>query len=749
MLNHSGKQKNQIIRLIGIFVIFCLAEGICAETKLIPRKILALYKGSENRTEEINETYQMAQLVLNNLGLVVVYCDAETKLPDIEKLSQYRGVLTWFVSDQMKNVHRYRVWLEQIINEVNLPVVILGHMGAYREYSSEIKASDIKAVTKLFASLGLKSALKSWASQNIKIEFQDTSIYDYETQISAKDLSYIYDIESINPENKVLFKLTDQKISNDAAILTRNGAYIQDGVIYKQDEKSGRIQWYLNPFKIFYETFACETLPMIDINTLGGKRTAFIHIDGDGFSTITKINHWHQCAEIFQQRIIKKYPLPYSVSIIAAEIDSAYMGDENTIKTAREIFTQPNVEPASHGFAHPFDWRTGQLELDSIPNFTFDPKIEINESIQYINDNLLQPGKFVNLFFWTGMCNQTDEHLKLVADLGIMQINGGAGKIDLNKPSISAFVPPYSQVKDQFRINARISNEYEFTNHWQGPHDGFKEVIVSLKFTDEMPLIPANIYFHLYSLEFNESFKALQNVIKFVRHQDWSCIYTSQYVRLVQDFLDAEILKLNSDEYYIQSSGYVRSIKFPQESRYIDLIKSENVLGYSHNKDYLIAHLDQNSTHRIVLSETKSQRPYLVTFNRMVDSFTTGSDTSMIKIDGYGNFRTKLKNFLPNSMYKIQAIGNLNAEEYKMINLKTNETKEKHHYTTLIVQSDDSGSLELETFIENRTIVLISPSDTFNYVLSKTKILLLGMVLVGFVSSQFILIRKRKGKTQF
>ncbi len=749
MLNCFGKLHKSKFRLANICLVLCLAQSLYGQTKPISRTILALYKGSENRTEEVNEIYQMAQLVLNNLGLIVEYADAETELPDLKKSSQYRGILTWFVSGQMRNAANYRIWLNQIISELKKPVVILGHLGAYREYSLEMTNSDFKSVNKILSSFGLKSTLNSWQSENIRIIFKDDSIYDYETPILPEDLNYMQNTTSVDANNRVLLRLNDGNLFNDAAVVTPNGALIQDNIIYKQDISSGRVQWYFNPFKLFYQVFGCKSMPIIDINTLGGKRISFIHIDGDGFSTISKIDHWHLCAQIFQERIINKYPLPYSVSIIAAEVDSTYMGNEETINTARELFRMPNVEPASHGFAHPFNWRTGELELDSIPNFKFDPKIEINESIRYIQNNLLEPGELVELFFWTGMCNPTAGHLKIAKDSGLLQINGGVGRIDPNKPSITGFAPPYSQLKDQIRINARISNEFEFTNLWQGPYNGFIDVLKSIKFTDNMPVIPANIYFHLYSLEFQQSYEALREVIKYAAHQDWNFLYASQYIKLVQDFLQAEILQLNSNEFYIKSNGFVRTIRFPNESRKVDLISSENILGYTYLNNYLVVHLNHSTNHRIVLTEKTPEIVHFVTFNRIIDSYSTSSDTLMIKADGYGKFKTKLRMFHPNSIFKIQTITELNKEEYNNINYKTIKKIKRKIFSTSIVQSENNGSLEFETFIKNRTILLISSSNKLDYIVSKTKILFLGVVLVGFICFQSIWIRKRKSSQKF
>ena len=748
-----GKHNRLLIGTSSVIFSLCFVtqllgrQGQVASAQLIPRKILALYKGSENRTEEVNEIYQLAQLPLNNLGLVVEYADAEQELPTPEEMSEYRGILTWFISDQMKNVRRYRHWLNRILTAGRLPVVMMGHMGAYREYGRKISNLDVLEVKSIFNLMGLTSNLRTWKAENVHIDFKNSAFYDFELNLSSDKVDYFYDIRSKRQNNRVLLRLSQNGVRNDAAILTPNGGYIQNGVIYRLDEESGRMQWYVNPFLFFRTVFACDNFPIVDINTLGGKRTAFVHIDGDGFSTISKIDRWHLCAQLMQKRVFEKYRLPFSVSVIVAEVDSAYLGNEETVQTARRLFRLPNVEPASHGFAHPFDWRTGKVELDSIPGYQFDAKREIVESMHYIQQQLLPPGKSVNVFFWTGMCNPTAEQIQIVEDHGWYQINGGAGKLDPMYPSISAFAPPYAQVKNQFRINARISNEYEFSDRWLKHYDGFVQVVKSLYFTGQRnPLTPANIYFHFYSMEWPQSWAALRKVLQFAEHQDWTFLYVSQYIRMVNDFLHAEIFLLDEDKYVVRSNGFVRTIRFLTESRGINLAESKNVLGFAHQGRDLLVHLNANQEHLIVLGRTLHKIPYLSGFNRMIDSVSVMNDTLQLTVQGFGNFKAVLRNMLPDQAYLVKSLTEFEPERQHNAKrcpvISSQFGKENLFY----VHSQADGTLKLKAFIEGRTVLIITPATTFQYVLAKFRPWILGLILLGFVGVHLRWVRTRGRK---
>ena len=45
--------------------------------------------------------------------------------------------------------------------------------------------------------------------------------------------------------------------------------------------------------------------------------------------------------------------------------------------------------------------------------------------MRYLERELLAPGKRVQMFLWSGLCNPTGDHLRLVESLGIGNLNGG------------------------------------------------------------------------------------------------------------------------------------------------------------------------------------------------------------------------------------------------------------------------------------------------------------------------------------
>ena len=685
----------------------------------VARKLLALYKSSEGRTEEVNEIANFMQLVLNNLGLVVEYRDAESALPDPHAMQAYRGVVTYFVSGSMRGARRYRRWLSQVVQQ-DIKVVIFNNFGAYNEINRQPTARDIRETRSLFKQLGVKIPFRFVTESGIQIYFKEPHFFDFERQLSH--VPVISDMQSISEQNRVLLKLKINDLENDALILGPWGALVQPDVDYWLDEESGRAQWYLNPFLFFIQALQLEDLPVAELNTLGGKRLAFIHIDGDGFRTISKINRWDLCSRLMQKRVFERYDLPFSASVIAADVDPALFGDAATLQTAREIFALPNVEPASHGYAHPFDWRTGRVAFDSIPGYRFSDSLEIDASMRFIQTMLLPPGKTNRLFFWTGMCNPTESQIRRVESQNWLHINGRAGFLDPKTPSITSFAPPYTQVGSRIRINSRISNEYEFTHHWQTPYETYRNIIKTLEFTGKYgPLTPANIYLHYYIMEFDESWTALKDVLKWSLHQDWAFVYTSDYVQMVQDFLKIRFWQETEDAWRIRNAGALRTVRFRNEPRDVDLNASKHVLGFHHQGEDLLVHLDAAREHRVVLTRQAARRVYLSTFNMRVDSLQLKNGGFDLWVRGYGKFRAELRH-VPSNRYFRAVAESMTAPEGL-----SNARGPAGYF-----RSDDLGRLRFQMPVYNATRVRISEVPMWVY--WKHKLRIAALIVLAFIA---------------
>lgn len=728
----SGRISLAVLIRVGLVILVCALPGlrVDAQYKEIPRKIMAFYKTSEGLSEDNNPIYNHVQLPLNNLGLVVEYFDAEATLPQVNQLDEFRGIIIWFISHEMVNAARYRAWLRQVIL-AGKRVVVLSGLGAYREKGESITPVDRAEVSSIYRLLGLDSNLKTRLNREASIVIKDSSFYDYEVKIRPEFVNYLWDVQSLSSKNKILLSLSEGNNEYHAAVLTSSGAFIGAGAFLKWSKDSGTPQWLIDPTRLFYHGFACSDLPVADLNTIGGNRTAFIHIDGDGFSTISKIDRWHICGQLVNDRVLKKFELPFTASVITGEIDPAYNGNSRTFKTTKEIFKHPHVEPASHGFSHPHDWRKEELSLDMGESYDFDPVMETQSSVNFIQDQLLPKGKKIELFLWTGMCNPRQSDIENVESQGWLQMNGGSGKL-YDNPSISTFYPPYSQVGDRYRINSRISNEFEFTNRWLGPYDGFKNVIETIKFTGgHRPVTPANIYFHYYIMEWEEGLQSLRQVLRWIDQQPMTFVYASDYIRSVKDFMTARIYQHGSNRFKIETAGALRTIRFQNEDRGIDLANSKNILGFTKTRRDLLVHLDARETHTVVLGETERPIPHLTYANQLVDSLSLPDNSVDLAVRGYGEFRATLKGVEPNQYYEIRTVSSYWPDASN--NASAIPLRAFRKVRVQFAKSDMDGRLTFSTFTKNRSNIKIIPSSSVEFAFTRSKSWLFLLIISGFI----------------
>ena len=306
--------------------------------------------------------------------------------------------------------------------------------------------------------------------------------------------------------------------------------------------------WQFDLFAFLEETIGRVDAPVPDATTRDGLRMFLSHIDGDGFIDRSEVDVGKFSAEVVRDRILKKYPVPVTVSVIEAEVSVAVKGTDPKLapqleNIARDIFKLPNVEMASHSYSHPFMWmendRTASLYEHArlqltVPYPHLDLVREIDGSIAYINRELAPPGKQVEVFLWSGNCRPPPAALARVRDLGLLAMNGGDTIISRRAPTLTAVAPRTMPWGDELQVFAPAQNENVYTNDWQGPYFGmFIHVIDTFQRTERpRRLKPVNIYYHFYSGDYRASVRALETVYDWAMEQPLHSVKVSTYIKL-------------------------------------------------------------------------------------------------------------------------------------------------------------------------------------------------------------------------
>ncbi|NOZ57366.1 MAG: hypothetical protein GXO73_11330, partial [Calditrichaeota bacterium] len=390
----------------------------------------------------------------------------------------------------------------------------------------ESTTQDVRDVKRVFARLGVVCEPDRWVPKNsLRFLWRDPKLAAFERDLAKASPPGLMPVYTRNPRVKPVATYRAVGASGQpilGAFISPRGGYIASGLAYVQlpgSEDDFKTQWYVDPVRFLSEALDCASEPKLDFATLFGRRLFFSQIDGDGLTSDSRIKPNYLCGDVIREEILVPTPLPFTASLIQARVDPKVLGTVRDVELARRIFSLPNVEPASHSFAHPFDWRAGDLLVSDIPGYThLDPDKEVFGSLRFITHVILRDRDTCNVFLWTGMCNPGAELLKRVNERKVRALNGGRARIYPDAPSISNFSAAFHHVGGQIQYNMRAANDYEFTNHWHGPFDGFREVISTFEVGwDRYPLVPIDLYFHYYSGERKKSLRALKEVVAWVR----------------------------------------------------------------------------------------------------------------------------------------------------------------------------------------------------------------------------------------
>ena len=611
----------------------------------LPRRVLALYKSAElyhavegrrPKTATLNEIHSWAQMPLNWLGLMVEYHDVSGGLPDPTIMSRYRGIVSWYQTDDIDDPLRYLRWLGSEMR-AGRRVVILGTLGALRDRKS-LATPNLEDVTEALGPSGLEFLGRWTANQRvIELRYKDPLVMEFERKFPP-GLPYYQHVVSRRRDNRVHLTLARRDVPNSESHMVVSGPWgglaLDDYVRYQAPAPYGT-QWWINPFAFLQEALGIADWPRADTTTSNGRRIFYCHIDGDGMRNRSEVRAGASSGQVVLEEILTRYPLPFTASVVVAEVEPSLLGSEEFFALARTIFALPNVEAASHSYTHPLDWerRTRSFDLPQVP---YSVETETAGSVRYIEERLLPPGKRVRVFQWSGSTNVNEEVLAALARLGLPNINGGDPIFDREWPSYASVAPLMRQVGRHWQTYTSGSNENLYTRLWTGPFYGFRYATETFQNTESPRRVsPINIYYHYYSGERIASLVALRQVHDWARGQPIAPIFTSEYLAIVEGFRTARIAR-GPAGWRIWDHGALRTVRFDATKAAVDLARSRGVLGFSHHQGSLYVHLAGSDEAFVVLTDRPAAVRYLVQASHRVTAWSREGDTLAFRMAGVG-----------------------------------------------------------------------------------------------------------------
>lgn len=704
----------------------CFAAGANPqEARPLRRTILAVYNSAQYRDVRDTRIHRLLEMPLNHLGMVVRYHDLQTGLPPVEQLDDVRGIVTWFRSDSMPHPAEFLEWGERLIDN-GKRFVVIGDLSVSKDNQGNV--TPVSLMNRFFLKLGIR--IDNWTpvTYNQRIVYQDPALIGFERPLPLV-LPEFDRMRIIDPQ--VRSHLTVQRADGDPTTMGSlvvtgpHGGWIEVGYTHFASGSQDKLQWYVNPFEFLRLAFAADELPKPDTTTLSGRRIYYSQIDGDGWRNLTEVTKYRReklsSAEVILREAILPFPdLPVTAGPIAGDLDEQWFGTRESVAVARRMLSLPWVEAGSHTYSHPLDWETlfqqtanpapshrdaaigtvsfwldpsnwtainraleryshpeanegkaslkrGHAALRSYSLYPFDPELEINGSIRFLN-SLLPAGKRVAILQWSGTTLVPESILKATTRAGVRNINGGDTRFDREFNSYAWVSPLTRQVGALRQVYSSNSNENIYTNSWNERYFGFRYLHETLERTESpMRVKPVNVYYHMYSGEKQPGIDAVVENLQWARTRELAPVTASQYAAIVDGFHSAKFFEVGRRAWRIEHRDGLDTIRFDHADRdSVDWTASKGVIGQRHFQGSLYVALDaaeRSPIVAIVSSPAMETRPWLIQSRWKISQLTTGGREFRFAAQGYGAGQMEWQT-QPDANYEVQIIQTAGTKQY-------------------------------------------------------------------------------------
>ncbi|MEM0514840.1 endo alpha-1,4 polygalactosaminidase [Pseudoalteromonas sp. YIC-827] len=512
----------------------------------VRRRVLGLYDSRVNIKKQ-SECHRFLATLIEYQGYVPQCIDInEPALANLD-WNRYAAAMFWLPQVSYQQRSAYNALLHSLDT---IPTVLIG---------------ELPEQTSLLTRLGVKQD----GNYQGALELKGTKLaYPLPHAQGEQFPRYLWQGEAPNSQ----FTLSDEQGLQGIGMAATawGGLWLEPLTV--QELPENLLRWPLEPFEHLVPLLQLASIPSADITTESGQRIVTAHIDGDGFPSRAWLPGKPYAGASIYKNILRKSPLPHTVSIVEAEVAKDGLYPELTPELeaiARDIFALDNVEIASHTFSHPFFWdprieAKEKLYGDAlpVPDYVLDYDREIFTSVRYINERLAPKNKQVEVYLWSGMANPTADIIAKVDQLGLYNVNGGNTYVLNNNYSIAQVTPHLNWYKGAVQVYAPVMNENLYTALWTENFSGFGRAIETFELLGEpRRLKPVSVYYHMYSGVYPASLQALENIYQWVEQHPLTPLYLSEYAHRARSLYETGLAKSIHDQaWYITSTG-VKSMR--------------------------------------------------------------------------------------------------------------------------------------------------------------------------------------------
>lgn len=444
--------------------------------------------------------------------------------------------------------------------------------------------------------------------------------------------------------------------------------------------------WKIDPFTFIDRFLGPRSFPGPDTTTRDGVRIFFAHIDGDGFRHKSTVQANRRSGNLLFEKVVNRYPFPITCSIIEAEITAIIEGQDRQdvellSEQAREVFRSEKVEAGSHSYSHPYYWITPDRTLDIYDrrHLALDPRLKYNAnvdyrrevvgSIEYIERNLLPPGKRVEIMLWSGNCRPGVEALRWCRETRVENMNGGDTAITRKNPSLTRVFGSVVPWGDEEQVYCAHQNENVYRFRWKGGADpnsvfwsGFVLALDSFQKTEHpRRLKPVNIYYHWYSGDNLPSMNALKQLYEWCLTQELHSITAAPYARLARDARSTRLYQLGADRWQVRNDGFCRTLVMSWSGKAPDMTRSAGLTGWRRVGDRLYLHTAGRNQTDITLSAEPPRHLFLEFSTGEIRFHELGPERARFQIKDFRPVRVALGGAAPNAPVNLTINGRTHA----------------------------------------------------------------------------------------
>ncbi|MHC4342602.1 MAG: polysaccharide deacetylase family protein [Planctomycetota bacterium] len=654
--------------ILCLLLLPCVATAAPEEKRLVIALIDSV--GSHDRDDEFasfdteDAVHQVLEMPLNYLGMVVRRHDIRKGPPPEAWMPRARAVATFFANVGEAPAWLWP-WLEKEVRGRGLRVVHFGEFGPLERPEGEGR------LARWLAPFGLEFKSDFVAGPvGIQVDYVQGKLCAVEADAIGRAIHR--GPRSISDRNRVWVR-TRAKLGGGewrTPVVTGPwGGVALDPWTVSLGDLNDRRRWYLEPIRFLREALGLQGVPAPQPQVLNGRRMFFLHVDGDGFESLSTVRPGVYDAEVMKDEIFKRYALPYTVSIIVASLTEDIRVKEPTkrMRLAREILNLPNVGPGSHGVLHPFRWdlplgskntKEAVTGYDGLKNYDYSQVAEVRESIRFINDRLMEPGNRCRVMLWTGHTNACEEAVLECARQGCLNINGGVFRWDPWYDSMG-FVSPWARLLgDAVQVYAGAANENDFDGFYDTMPGAFAHIDKTIERAGSPRILkPANIYIHFYSAE---SPARLGSIRRLVRRwgikEPTAPVFASTYCKAVHSAIVGCRIFRHADGWDLREFGDCRSARLDGETRDVDWERTDGLLGARRMNGSLFLHLAGPDA-RVILAESPKPQPHVEQANHLLREFERDERGVTFLSQAFSKRLVVLKGFPPQAPLYVSVSG--------------------------------------------------------------------------------------------